>query len=403
MRLVHLPQVLQGSATALPWPDESFDAVLTDPPYYDNVPYADLSDFFYVWLKRTIGDLHPDLFATPLTPKAQEIVADASKAGSMEAARHRFEEMLTQSFREIYRVLKPEGLAVIVFAYPRTEAWEAVIGALLSAGLYLTASWPIHTEMSARLRAQESAALASSIYMVCRKRTTHAIGDYATVRPAIRARIRERLPHFWRAGIRGADFFMSAIGPAVEVFGRYARVERHSGEPVTVADLLNDVRQEVAEYALEQILGAGGVGGLDPATRFYILWRWTFGRARVPFDEARKLGQAVGVEVRALTTPGGFVRQKGEEVMVLGPHERDQRLLEGSPATLLDALHQAALLWERSQRSALADLLARRGSEEFWLVAQAIAAVLPAGEKEKQLLEGLLGARASGLEHPRLW
>ncbi len=122
MRLVHLPQVLQGSATALPWPDESFDAVLTDPPYYDNVPYSDLSDFFYVWLKRTIGDLHPDLFATPLTPKDKEIVADASKAGSMEAARRRFEERLTQAFREIYRVLRPEGIAVIVFAYPRTEA-----------------------------------------------------------------------------------------------------------------------------------------------------------------------------------------------------------------------------------------------------------------------------------------
>jgi adenine-specific DNA methylase len=135
-----LPQVKQGSATELPYPDNFFDAVVTDPPYYDNVPYADLSDFFYVWLKRTVGDLYPDLFATPLTPKSQEMVADASKAGGMEEARRRFEEMLTQSFREIHRVLKPDGIAVIVFAHKTTAAWETIIRALLDAGLYMTAS-----------------------------------------------------------------------------------------------------------------------------------------------------------------------------------------------------------------------------------------------------------------------
>jgi adenine-specific DNA methylase len=116
--------VLQGTATDLPYEDDFFDAVLTDPPYYDNVPYSDLSDFFYVWLKRTIGDLYPELFATPLTPKSEEMVADASKAGGMENAMRRFEEMLTQAFREIHRVLKPDGIAVIVFAHKTTEAWE---------------------------------------------------------------------------------------------------------------------------------------------------------------------------------------------------------------------------------------------------------------------------------------
>ncbi|MFZ8844824.1 hypothetical protein [Thermoflexus sp.] len=161
---MRVPRVQQGSATELPYPDNFFDAVLTDPPYYDNVPYADLSDFFFVWLKRTVGDLHPELFATPLAPKSQEMVADASKAGGMEEARRRFEEMLTQAFREIHRVLKPDGIAVIVFAHKTTAAWETVLQALLDAGLYMTASWPIHTEMQARLRAQESAALASSIY-----------------------------------------------------------------------------------------------------------------------------------------------------------------------------------------------------------------------------------------------
>jgi len=280
----------QGTATRLPYPDDHFDAVVTDPPYYDNVPYADLSDFFYVWLKRTVGDLYPDLFATPLTPKSQEIIEDETRHGRDREKAHRFfEEMLTQSFREIHRVLKPEGIAVIVFAHKSTEAWETIIQSLLRAGLVLTASWPVHTEMKSRLRGQESAALASSIYMVCRKRTEEKAAYFNEVRPAIEARIRERLEHFWNAGIGGADFFISAIGPAVEVFGQYARVERLSGEEVTVKELLEFVRRTVSEFALERILRDGHLTGVDMETRFYLLWRWTYQNARAPFDDARKL------------------------------------------------------------------------------------------------------------------
>ena len=142
MKTLRMPQVLIGSATGLPYPDDYFDAVFTDPPYYINVPYADLSDFFYVWLKRTVGDLYPDLFTTPLTPKSREIgqMAHWDLERYAEKDKQWFEEMLTRAFREIHRVLKPEGVAVIVFAYPKTEAWEAVINAILNAGLYLTAS-----------------------------------------------------------------------------------------------------------------------------------------------------------------------------------------------------------------------------------------------------------------------
>jgi len=414
--------------------------VLTDPPYYDNVPYSDLSDFFYVWLKRTVGDLHPDLFATPLTPKAQEIIdslellrgmpkARAKHAGILIKDKGDFGQMLTQAFCEIHRVLKPEGMAVIVFAHKTTAAWESVISALLNAGLYMTASWPIHTEMESRLRAQESAALASSIYMVCRKRAAEEVGEYAQVRQAIAARVREKLSQFWEQGIRGADFFMSAIGPAVEVFGRYARVEKLSGDVVKVAELLEYVQQVVAEFALERVLaltptplsqtlgrgagsegyppspgigrGAGGegsLGGVDAETRFYLLWRWTYNHARVPFDEANKLARAVGAEISDLWNHSGFVKKEKEYVRVLGPRERaqDNRFLERERySTLVDALHKACLLWETSQRKALNEhLAANRGGEEvFWQVAQAISDVLPPGDKEKQLLQGLVQGR----------
>lgn len=396
--------VSHGTATQLPYPDDYFDAVFTDPPYYDNVPYADLSDFFYVWLKRTVGDLYPDLFATPLTPKSDEMVADASKAGGMDRARRRFEEMLTQSFREIRRVLRPDGIAVVVFAHKTTEAWETVIGALLEAGLYLTASWPVHTEMQARLRAQESAALASSIYMVCRKRPSRpdgrpSVGEYAAVQREIGARIRERLAQFWAEGIRGADFFMSAIGPAVEAFGRYDRVEKLSGEPVTVAELLDDVRRMVGEFALERILRDGTtMGGVDPLTRFYLLWRWTYNHARVHFDDARKLAAIVGVELTEHWGPGGLVAKEKEYIHVRAPHERarDPRFAARTEfRTMVDALHRAAALWAENRISELQEHLAATygGNEAFWQVVQAVSDVLPQGDKERAVLQGLLYGR----------
>ncbi|GFP19858.1 hypothetical protein HKBW3S03_01362, partial [Candidatus Hakubella thermalkaliphila] len=169
--------VTQSSATSLPYGDNFFDAVITDPPYYDNVPYSYLSDFFYVWLKRTIGDLYPDLFSTPLTPKSKEIVAYTNER-SWEEAKEHFEANLKKSFQEIYRVLKPDGIATIVYTHKSTSGWETLINSLLDSGLVVKASWPIDTEMKARLRAKESAALASSIYFVVRKMKREETGWY---------------------------------------------------------------------------------------------------------------------------------------------------------------------------------------------------------------------------------
>jgi putative DNA methylase len=390
--------VVQGTATDLRWwPDNFFDAVLTDPPYYINVPYADLSDFFYVWLKRTIGDLYQELFATPLTPKSEEIcqMQHWDPQRYAEKTKEWFEKMLTKAFSEIHRVLRPDGVAVIVFAYPRTDAWEAVINAILNAGLYMTASWPIHTEMQARLRAQESAALASSIYMVCRKRTKSEVGEYPQVRKEIDERVRQKLTQFWAEGIRGADFFMSAIGPAVEAFGKYVRVEKLSGEPVTVTELLEYVRKVVSEFALERVLGSAQLGGLDTPTRFYLLYRWTYNHARVPFDEARKLAQSVGVELERLWGEGGLVQREKEYVRVPTPLQRAKSTnftRKTKFETMIDALHYAVWLWDQNERKRLLDhLLKTYGSDEiFWQVAQAIAEVLPEGDEEKRLLQGLL-------------
>ncbi|GFP21533.1 hypothetical protein HKBW3S06_00760, partial [Candidatus Hakubella thermalkaliphila] len=390
--------VSQASATSLPYPDNYFDAVITDPPYYDNVPYSYLSDFFYVWLKRTIGDLYPELFATPLTPKTEEIVAYSYGEGGFESGKKFFEEMIAKAFREIQRVLKPNGITCIVFAHKSTEAWETIINALLNSGLYLTASWPVHTEMKARLRASESAALASSIYMVCRKRTEKKTAYFNEIKPQIEVRIKEKLDQFWNEGIGGSDFFISAIGPAMEVFGKYESVEKLSGEKVSAKELLEFVRKSVSEYALTKILKSPQLGGIDEETRFYLLWRWTYDSAKVHFDDARKLAQAVGVEITE-QWGNGFIKKEKEFISVASARGRGKNFLEkGKFESTIDVLHACLLYWEQNNRKAISDLLEETGNltnNAFWQVAQAISEVLPEEDKEKQMLQGFLYGKES--------
>ncbi len=391
------PRVSHASATHLPYPDDHFDAVLTDPPYYDNVPYAYLSDFFYVWLKRAVGHLYPDLFATPLTPKGEEIVAYSHGQGGLEEGKQRFETMLGQAFREIHRVLKPGGLAVTVYAYKTTAGWETVINALLESGLVVSAAWPLNTEMQSRLRANESAALASSIYIVARKMERLGVGFYPEVRAELRRVMDARLQRLWEEGIGGADFFIAAIGAGIEVFGKYEKVMDYEGNLIHAGQLLDDVRELATDFAVRQILHNGFAGEVSDRTRFYVLWRWNYGEARVPFDEARKLAQSCGLDLtEEWRRKGSFVQKEKAFVRVLGPHQRDVDDLAQS-GELIDVLHHVLLLWEKGQRQEMIRRLSESGygtSEAFYRVAQAVSESLPLESKEKKLLDGLLTGRA---------
>jgi hypothetical protein len=235
--------------------------------------------------------------------------------------------------------------------------------------------------------------------MVCRKRTTAEVGEFGKVRREIEERIRTRLAQFWDEGIRGADFFMSAIGPAVEAFGRYARVEKQSGEAVSVAELLEYVRKVVSEFALQRILQGAQLGGVDALTRFYLLWRWTYNHARVPFDEARKLATGAGVELTELWGAGGLVEKQKDYVVVRSPFD-NRSAGSDRPAglvgsTMIAALQRAVALWAANRTAELQEHLSAThgGNEVFWQVAQAISEALPDGDKEKQALQGLLYGR----------
>lgn len=398
----------RGDATRLPHSETLLDAVITDPPYYDSVPYADLSDFFYIWLKRNLSQIYPQLFVTPLTPKSPEIIEHARNGNE---ARQFYESQMTKAFSEAHRVLKPEGIFVVVFAHKSTAAWETLINSLLSAGLVVSASWPLHTEMGSRLVAQGNAALASSIFIVCRKRQAQEDGFFDDVRREMTARIKERLDFFWSEGIRGADFFISAIGPAVEVFGRYKAVRRLSGDVVSVADLLDLVQEAVADYTLSRVLnGRYKMGTVDAPTRFYVMYRWSYGNEKLLFDDARRLAQALGAEVNDLIHRDSILKQSGDSVTMPSATERkkDEHLGEagrdGNAPSVIDVLHRAVLVWQNADRRALAEYLAQHAlgrEEEVNAVAQALINVLPQGDRERQLLENYLQGSTDLPDVPR--
>ena len=387
--------ITQSSATSLPYHDNFFDAVFTDPPYYDNVPYSYLSDFFYVWLKRTVGDLYPELFSTPLTPKKNEIVAYSNIPGGFKEGKRYFEDMLKKSFQEIHRVLRLDGIAVIVYAHKSTEGWETLINSLLESGLIMTGAWPLNTEMGARLRATESAALASSIYIVARKMTRQPTGFYNEVKEELKQYLNKKLHRLWEEGVSGSDFFIAAIGAAIEIFGKYEKVMDYEGNIVRADRMLEDIRKFATDYAVKQILHNGFAGEITDLTRFYVLSRWNYGEAKVQFDEARKLAQSCGIDLSEEWDKHGFIKKEKEFIRVLGPQDRDAKSLKETKE-LIDVLHNVLLLWEKSKRDDMIELLQETGygkSEAFFRVAQAISETLALDSKEKKLLDGFLAGK----------
>ena len=384
--------VRHASAAGLPFSDQFFDAVFTDPPYYDNVPYSHLSDFFYVWMKRIVSAEFPDLFSTPLTPKGDEIVAYSNGPGGREAGKTFFEKMLAKSFSEIHRVLKPDGISVIVYAHKSTEGWETLIKSILRSGLVVTAAWPIHTEMKGRLRSKKSAALLSSIYMVCRKQQKEPVGFYRDVRRDLKLYLDKKLDQLWDEDISGADFFIASIGSAIEVYGRYDRVMDDKDRDVPVLRMLEDTRTIVTNYAIDRVIRGEFADKISKMTRFYILWRWAHGEAKAPFDEALKLAQSVGISLEQ-EWDRGFIKKDVEYVRVVGPDERMSDDLEESDE-LIDVLHRALILWRGQKLEAADKFLATKGykdSEVMRRVAQAVSESLADAKdsKEKDWIDGM--------------
>jgi adenine-specific DNA methylase len=384
-------RVLRGDAQAMPFNDGEFDAVLIDPPYYYSVMYSDLSDFFYVWLKRSVGHLHPEHFVTPWTPKAQEVVQNRCRPGmSGHITEEGFDRRLGNALSEVARVVKPDGVVAIVFAHTDVKAWEKLLRALRGAGLGVTTSWPIRSEMAGRPVAHVKAALRSSVVLVCRPLREAGDAFFDEVEAELNRVVHERLDSFEHMGLRGADYFVSAVGPAFEVFARHRSVTRLDGSDVSVGDLMELARKTVARHAMGRLLSAEALGILDDHSLLFVSWRWAYLTVPVPDDEAIKLSRAFSVGLdEALAA--GMIDRSGKKFSLLGPHQRrGLRIRPDSP--IIDVLHRAAQLWDAGRPADVIELLATSGYSDapgFWDLARVLGELLPEGERERTMYQSL--------------
>jgi adenine-specific DNA methylase len=358
----------RGPAQSIPLPDQSVPIVVTDPPYYDAVPYAALSDFCYVWLKRMIGEFYPELFSLELTPKDDECILDPgpSSPGGHEKDRDFFEDCIRRALSDCKRVLLPDGIAVVLFAHKGTAGWEALLKALVDAGWTVTASWPIATERGARMRAKDSAVLASSVFLVCRPRPASAVvGDWRDVLSELHPRVHTWLERLVKEGIVGADAIFACIGPALEIYSRYTAVETAGGKRIELADKYSDkggllergylsyVWEAVAREALNMIFEGADPTGFEQDSRLTAIWLWTLRtgaetsnntaaernqqdeeeegpkKARgyvLEYDAVRKIAQGLGAHLEELSRPGGVVEVKGNKATLLFVANRRQAL-----------------------------------------------------------------------------
>jgi hypothetical protein len=365
--------------------NEAFDYVVTDPPYYDAIPYSDLMDYFYVWVRRTQFGLGTDLahsFKEPLAPKWNhgvndgELIDDASRhGGDRVKSKTVYEEGMARAFQACHTVLKPEGKLVVVFANKQPDAWETLVSALIRAGFVVDGSWPIQTEMGNRTRALTGAALASSVWLVCKKREAlvgqevgQVVGQASLpaksqaqrpglLRPGwdnqvleeMRRNIREQLREFWDAGIRGPDFVWAATGPALEAYSKHPVVKKaNEPGPMTVSEFLTHVRRMVVDFVVGRVLsGESGAGvptcqepgteawpteSLDAPTAYYLLHRHDFGLDDAPAGACILYAISCGLSDKELADTWNLIAfTKGSGTGVPAGQEQEEENWEEEP------------------------------------------------------------------------
>jgi len=399
--------VQQADAAAHPLPNDAAQAIITDPPYYYSVQYADLSDFFYVWMRRTLRGHHAELLEPELTPKTCEIIVQSPGHEFAPDGKNNafYESRMKLAMTDARRVLEPYGIATVVFAHTSTRGWEALLQAMIDAGWVVTGSWPIDTEMASRVIAQGKAVLASSVHIVCRPREnpdgsvrTDEIGDWRDVLQELPRRIHEWMPRLAEEGVVGADAIFACLGPALEIFSRYARMEKASGEAVTLKEYLEQVWAAVSKEALTMIFEGVDATGFEEDARLTAMWLWTLAAARngnlkeaeldlaedegddeeeekgksgkvsgylLEFDAARKIAQGLGAHLETLTS---LVEVKGEKARLLPVAERARHLF---------GKEEVETSTRRKKKEAQLDIFSLLGEEDGGSVQTGVVAFQP--------------------------
>ena len=425
-----------------------YDAIVTDPPYYDAIPYSDLMDFFYVWLRRSTHGLSPEIdtaFQEPLGPKWNhdtgdgELIDDASRFdGDRARSKQNYEDGMARAFQACHAALQSDGRLVVVFANKSPDAWETLAAALIRAGFVVDGSWPIRTERENRTRALASAALSSSVWLVCKKRPPARPGWDTAVLAEMRERIRTQLRDFWDAGIRGPDFVWSATGPALEAFSKYPVVKKadEAGAQMSVSEFLREVRRIVVDFVVGRVLTQDGeaeaISGLDDVTTYYLLHRKDFGLDKAPIGACILYALSCNLSDRELTDRLDILARAGKTLFddlepVLSPVEGDDDRTDEAeeseadsggtgntiklkawhqhrakwlgfessrdrPVPLIDQAHRLMHLWRAGDEVKVNDYLDTRGLKRnalFVQLLQALIELAPAGSEERAILESL--------------
>lgn len=391
--------------------DDSVDVIVMDPPYYDNVMYAELSDFFYVWLKRTAGYVFPEFFTRPLTDKENEAVANPAKfkgeKGAKNLAYADYRDRMAAIFAECGRVLKPDGIMTLMFTHKATGAWDALAKGLMEAGFIITASWPINTEAEGSLHIKDKSAANSTIFLVCRPRPPRSGDDetlfWEDLEPLVRKAVRKRMGEFQKAGIRGVDIYLSSFGPALEEFSKNWPVKRGRPRPrpevkrggkrlldgeefdpyaTTPEDALDAARREVKNWRMEQLTQVRRKAELDPLTEWFVLAWDAFKAPQFPYDEALRLARVVGLDVDGEII-GRVAAKKTSNLVLWDSATRAARGALG-PAdgsrSMIDAIHHAANAARGKTLDAARELLEKAGAAKepaFLMALEAALEVLP--------------------------
>jgi adenine-specific DNA methylase len=352
--------VMRGRAQDKLLPEDAADALITDPPYFAAIPYGDLSNVFLVWERNFFRVVFPDLFDAGLVRQDDEIIvtnANEDSEGKPKSPDFYRREMI-KALESARVTVKPDGIGVVVFAESNTASWEAMLGAVIEAGWMISGSWPIDTELQTRTQATDSASLQSSIHIVCRPREnpdgsvrTDEIGDWRDVLQALPIRIHEWMPRLAEEGVVGADAIFACLGPALEIFSRYSRVEKASGETVTLKEYLEQVWAAVAKEALALVFKNADTTGFEADARLTAMWLWTLqagdtngdsddedesddeseGGAKkvkttgfmLEYDAARKIAQGLGAHLEDLDS---LIEVSGETARLLPVAERTRHL-----------------------------------------------------------------------------
>lgn len=388
-----IPTICQNSSSGEKeqFPSKYLTAVITDPPYYDAIAYADLSDFFYVWLKRTLFDVFPAVFGTPQTPKTEECTAmKHHHKGSKEAAKTHFEEKLLQIFEAIE--IQTSDVVSIMFAHQTVEAWTTLCNSILGSSMNINASWATDTELVSGLKTNK-AFLSSSVTVACRPVVKSRYADFGDVKEEIKEIIVKQVKELYALGFRGADLLTACFGQAVSVFGRYKAVEKANGDEVTVAELLELARNTAFKSIINDI-------DTDDPTRFYIGWLNLVGFSEEDHDMVRKITQmGLNIDTSLLETHNILISEGSKQKLADGKQRLELNgklgLLngKGNYGMHIDQVHRLGQLWNLEDRPAILRYLkqvAPTPEDQLWRVLTALKELLPAKHADGETVSAIL-------------